>query len=71
MKAARTSETSVTLNVITWRYIREDSKLHTRIRENLKSQTVEILHCIGVYYYIYHYHGLLSSLELSSYVRSS
>jgi hypothetical protein len=70
MEAVRTSETSVSLNVITWRYIREDSKLHTRIRENLKSQTVEILHCIGVYYYICH-HDLLSSLELTSYVRST
>jgi hypothetical protein len=33
----RTSETSVNFNVITWRYIPEDPKLHTRRRENLKS----------------------------------
>jgi hypothetical protein len=33
----RTSETSVNFNVTTRRYIPEDSKLHTRSRENLKS----------------------------------
>jgi hypothetical protein len=37
MKAVRTSETSVNFNVTTQRYIPEDSKLHTRRRENLKS----------------------------------
>jgi hypothetical protein len=37
MEAVRTSETSVNLNVNTRRYIPEDSKLHTRRRENLKS----------------------------------
>jgi hypothetical protein len=31
------SETSVNLNVITWHYIPEDTKFHTRHRENLKS----------------------------------
>jgi hypothetical protein len=35
----RTSETSVNFNVTTLRYVPEDSKLHTRCRENLKSQT--------------------------------
>jgi hypothetical protein len=40
MEAARTSETSVD-NYFTWQYIPEDnSELHTRHRENLKSQTV-------------------------------
>jgi hypothetical protein len=33
----RNSETSVNFNVTTQRYIPEDSKLHTRRRENLKS----------------------------------
>jgi hypothetical protein len=37
MEAVRISETSVHFNVTTRRYIPEDSKLHTRCRENLKS----------------------------------
>jgi hypothetical protein len=37
MEAVRTSETSVKFNVTTWRYIPEDSELHTCRRENLKS----------------------------------
>jgi hypothetical protein len=37
MEAVRISETTVTFNVTTRRYIPEDSKLHTRRRENLKS----------------------------------
>jgi hypothetical protein len=37
MEAVRTSETSVHFNVATRRYIPEDSKLHTRRFENLKS----------------------------------
>jgi hypothetical protein len=37
MEAVRTSETSVNFNVTTRRYIPEDSKLHTRRREDLKS----------------------------------
>jgi hypothetical protein len=39
MEAVRTSETSVHSNETTRRYIPEDSKLHTRRRENLKSHT--------------------------------
>jgi hypothetical protein len=37
MQAVRTSETLVLFNVTTWHYIPEDSKLHTRHCENLKS----------------------------------
>jgi hypothetical protein len=37
MEAIRTSETSVYSNETTRRYIPEDSKRHTRRRENLKS----------------------------------
>jgi hypothetical protein len=37
MEAVRTSEKSVNFNVTTRHYISEDSKLHTRRRENLKS----------------------------------
>jgi hypothetical protein len=37
IEAVRTSETSVNFNVTTRRYIPEDSKLHTRRRENPKS----------------------------------
>jgi hypothetical protein len=40
MEAARTSKTSVD-NYFTWQYIPEyNSELHTRRRENLKSQNV-------------------------------
>jgi hypothetical protein len=37
MEAARTSETSVDIQLRTQQYIPEDSELHTRSRENLKS----------------------------------
>jgi hypothetical protein len=37
LEAVSTSETSVNVNVTTRRYIPEDSKLHTRRREDLKS----------------------------------
>jgi hypothetical protein len=40
MEAVHTSETSVYFNVTTRRNILEDSELHTRRRENLKSHTV-------------------------------
>jgi hypothetical protein len=39
MEAACTSETSVDIQLRTRQYIPEDSELHTRRRENLKSQT--------------------------------
>jgi hypothetical protein len=42
MEAVRTSETSVNFNVTTWRYIPEDSKLHTHRRFNLKSHMTRI-----------------------------
>jgi hypothetical protein len=38
MEAARTSETSVDIQLRTLQYIPEVSELHTRRRENLKSQ---------------------------------
>jgi hypothetical protein len=37
MEAARTSEMSVDIQLRTRQYIPEDSELHTRRRENLKS----------------------------------
>jgi hypothetical protein len=37
MEAARTCETSVDIHLRTRQYIAEDSELHTRPRENLKS----------------------------------
>jgi hypothetical protein len=37
MEAVRTSATLVNIYLTTWQYIPEDSKLHTRLRENLKS----------------------------------
>jgi hypothetical protein len=38
MEAVRISETSVNIYLTTRQYIPEDSKLHTRLRENLKSE---------------------------------
>jgi hypothetical protein len=40
MEAARTSETSVDIQVRTRQYIPEDSELHIRRRENLKFHMV-------------------------------
>jgi hypothetical protein len=40
MEAVRTSETSVYFNVTRRRYIPEDSNLHTRRLENLKSHSL-------------------------------
>jgi hypothetical protein len=39
MEAARTSKTSVDIQLRTRQYIPEDSELHTRRRWNLKSHT--------------------------------
>jgi hypothetical protein len=44
MAAVRASETPVNFNVTTRRYIPEDSKLHTRRRENLKSKVGRVSH---------------------------
>jgi hypothetical protein len=43
MEAARTSETLVDIQLRTLQYIPEDSELHTRRRENLKSQKLRII----------------------------
>jgi hypothetical protein len=43
MEAARTSETSVDIQLRTQQYIPEDSELHTRRRENLKSHKVSFI----------------------------
>jgi hypothetical protein len=43
MEAACTPETLVNFYQTTQRYVPEDSRLHTRRRENLKSCTVIIL----------------------------
>jgi hypothetical protein len=40
MEAVLASETSVNFNVTIQRYTPEDSKLHSRRRENLKSHTI-------------------------------
>jgi hypothetical protein len=37
MEAARTSETSVDIDLTTRQYIPDDSELHTSLRENMKS----------------------------------
>jgi hypothetical protein len=46
MEAVRTSETSVDIQLRTRQYIPEYSELHTRRRENLKSQTLNIIYFI-------------------------
>jgi hypothetical protein len=43
MEAARTSETSIKFNATTRCHIPEDSKLHTRRRENLKTRSDYLL----------------------------
>jgi hypothetical protein len=43
VEAVRTSETSANTYLTTRQYIPEDSKLHTRRRENLKSHIIDIL----------------------------
>jgi hypothetical protein len=47
MKAVHASETSVHFNLTSGRYIPEDSNLHTRRRENLKSHNIKhsLLQC--------------------------
>jgi hypothetical protein len=42
MEAACTSETSVNIDLRTQQYIPEDSELHTRRRENLKSRNTDV-----------------------------
>jgi hypothetical protein len=43
MEAARTSETSVDIQLRTRQYIPEDYELHTRRRENLKSHLFSVV----------------------------
>jgi hypothetical protein len=45
MEAARTSETSFDIQLRTRQYIREDSELHTRRRENLNLTLYHTLSC--------------------------
>jgi hypothetical protein len=66
MEAVRTSETSVD-NYFTRQYIPEDnSELHTRRRENLKSHTilklVVSLWCVMCFTFIYDYVKVLKFL---------
>jgi hypothetical protein len=42
MEAARTSETSVYIQLRTRQFIPEDSELHTRRRENFKSDIINL-----------------------------
>jgi hypothetical protein len=48
MVAARTSETSVYIQLRTRQYIPEDSQLHTRRRENLKSHKYLCFRLTGI-----------------------
>jgi hypothetical protein len=40
MQEARNSETSVDIQLRTWQYIPDDSEVHTRRHESLKSHTI-------------------------------
>jgi hypothetical protein len=51
MEAARTSETSINIQLRKCQYIPEDSELQTRSRENLKSH-METLNPLTEYSYI-------------------
>jgi hypothetical protein len=71
MEVVRTFETLVNFNVTTRRYILEDSKLHTRCCENLKSHMDIVfthLSRFDQYFFpteltvIYHWNQNLSSL---------
>jgi hypothetical protein len=44
MEAARTSETSVDLSFTTQQHIPEDSELHTRCREKIKSHILLLIY---------------------------
>jgi hypothetical protein len=48
MEAARTSETSVNIQLRTWQYIPEDSELHTRHHENLKSHMPTVVYWVMI-----------------------
>jgi hypothetical protein len=65
MEAARTSEKSVDIQLRTWQYIPEDSELHTRHLENLKSQTILyfciLVFCIITFIYVIKYRYLQHS----------
>jgi hypothetical protein len=62
--AARTSETSVDIQLRTRQYIPEDTELHTRRRENLKSHLTQFV-CYGLLpvRYFYYIRILNQSLE--------
>jgi hypothetical protein len=55
MEAVPTSETTVHFNVTTRRYIPEDSELHTRRREDLKSHILTAV-----------FRGLFQSLQTNA-----
>jgi hypothetical protein len=48
MEEVRTSETLVNINLTARQYMPEDSKLHTRRRENLKSHTLIMFRVINL-----------------------
>jgi hypothetical protein len=50
MEVARTSETSVDIQLRTRQYIPEDSEIHTRRRENLKSHKTRFTDCYKRWY---------------------
>jgi hypothetical protein len=50
MEAARTCETSVDIQLRTRQYIPEDSELHTRRREKIKSQIEDVSFFVFIVY---------------------
>jgi hypothetical protein len=65
-EAARTSETSVDIDFRTRRYIPEDSELHIRRRENLKSH-----HYVLLTMYMWAYYMISNIYDLGMIFRTS
>jgi hypothetical protein len=70
MKAVCTSDMSVNFNITTWRYIMEDSKLHTCRCKNLKSHIVNpygevTLRCFRWFWFIALLMGAVRTSETS------
>jgi hypothetical protein len=61
MEAARTSETSVNIQLRTWQYIPEDSELYTHHRENLKSHKNKNRLILNLFYCRLQYQNLIKS----------
>jgi hypothetical protein len=64
MEEVRTSETSENYKVTTRRYIPQDSKLHTRCRENLTSHKLQLIDLIKELMISDHYNQMFTIFNL-------